>query len=43
MHNLGKISVDDRILRKPGKFTPEEFEEMKTHAEKGAKIITGIL
>lgn len=43
MHDLGKIAVDDRILRKPGKFTPEEFEEMKTHSEKGAKIISQIL
>lgn len=43
MHDLGKIAVDDRILRKPGKFTPEEFEEMKTHSKKGAKIISQIL
>jgi len=43
MHDLGKIAVDDRILRKPGKFTPEEFEEMKKHSEKGAEIVTQIL
>lgn len=43
MHDLGKIGVDDRILRKPGKFTPEEFEEMKTHSSKGAKIVAQIL
>lgn len=43
MHDLGKIGVDDRILRKPGKFTPEEFEEMKTHSSKGAKIVKQIL
>lgn len=43
MHDLGKIAVDDRILRKPGKFTPEEFEEMKKHSEKGAEIVAGIL
>ncbi len=43
MHDLGKISVDDRVLRKPGSFTPEEFEEMKKHSEKGAEIVTQIL
>ena len=43
MHDLGKIGVDDRILRKPGKFTPEEFAEMKTHSSKGAKIVGQIL
>ncbi len=39
MHDLGKIAVDDAILRKPGRFTPEEFEMMKTHAAKGAEIV----
>lgn len=43
MHDLGKIAVDDAILRKPGKFTPEEFEVMKSHAEKGVGIIRQIL
>lgn len=43
MHDLGKIAVDDRILRKPGKFTPEEFEQMKTHSAKGAKIVESVL
>lgn len=43
MHDLGKIAVDDSILRKPGKFTPEEFEEMKKHSEKGAEIIGQLL
>ena len=43
MHDLGKITVDDSILRKPGKYTPEEFEEMKKHSEKGAEIVTQIL
>lgn len=43
MHDLGKIAVDDRVLRKPGSFTPEEFEEMKKHSEKGAEIVTQIL
>ncbi len=43
MHDLGKIAVDDRILRKPGRFTDEEFEEMKKHSEKGAEIVAQIL
>lgn len=43
MHDLGKIAVDDVILRKPGKFTPEEFEIMKTHAEKGSTIVENLL
>lgn len=43
MHDLGKIAVDDRILRKPGRFTDEEFEEMKKHSEKGAEIVGRIL
>ena len=43
MHDLGKIAVDDAVLRKPGKFTPEEFEEMKKHAAEGARIVDKIL
>ena len=43
MHDLGKIAVDDVILRKKGRFTPEEFEIMKTHAEEGSKIVHTIL
>ena len=43
MHDLGKITVDDAILRKPGRFTPEEFEEMKKHAPEGARIVKQIL
>ncbi len=43
MHDLGKIAVDDAILRKPGRFTPEEFEEMKRHAPEGARIVHEIL
>lgn len=39
MHDIGKISVPDRILQKPGKLTFEEFEEMKKHASKGGDII----
>ena len=43
MHDLGKIAVDDAILRKPGRFTPEEFNVMKNHAAEGAKIVHNIL
>ncbi|MBO4540489.1 MAG: HD domain-containing protein, partial [Bacilli bacterium] len=43
MHDLGKIAVPDQILRKPGRFTPEEFAIMKTHAPEGARILTQIL
>ena len=43
MHDLGKIAVDDAVLRKPGKFTPEEFEKMKAHAAEGARIVNEIL
>ncbi len=43
MHDLGKIAVDDAVLRKPGRFTPEEFEKMKRHAAEGARVIHRIL
>ena len=43
MHDLGKIAVDDVILRKPGRFTEEEYEIMKSHAAKGAQIVKTIL
>ncbi len=43
MHDLGKIAVDDAVLRKPGRFTDEEFAVMKTHAAEGARIVHEIL
>lgn len=43
MHDLGKIAVKDEILRKPGKFTEEEYEEMKKHPAEGAKIVAEVL
>lgn len=43
LHDVGKIAVDDAVLRKPGKFTPEEFEKMKEHAPSGGVIIKRIL
>jgi len=39
MHDMGKISVIDTILNKPGKLNEEEYEMMKSHASEGAKII----
>ncbi|MGB9433928.1 MAG: HD domain-containing phosphohydrolase [Candidatus Acidiferrum sp.] len=39
LHDVGKIGVDDRVLKKPGSLTPEEFEIMKTHTTKGANIM----
>lgn len=41
MHDVGKIGIPDRILRKPGGLTREEFEIMKTHTEIGARILDG--
>ena len=43
MHDLGKISITDVIINKPGKLTEEEFDKMKTHAEEGEHIIDQII
>ena len=43
MHDLGKIAVPDAILQKPGKFTDEEYEKMKSHSAEGAKIVEEVL
>ena len=43
MHDLGKIAVDDAILRKPGSLTAEEREKMKAHAAEGARSVHEIL
>jgi putative nucleotidyltransferase with HDIG domain len=42
LHDVGKIGIDDRILRKPTALTEEEFEIMKTHPVKGATIMSAI-
>lgn len=42
LHDVGKIGVDDRIIRKPTALTEEEFEVMKTHPVKGAAIMSAI-
>ena len=41
MHDIGKIGIPDAILLKPGKFTPEEWEVMQTHATIGARLLEG--
>lgn len=43
MHDLGKIAVDDRVLRKKGKYTEEDYNEMKKHPSEGARIVRKIL
>jgi HD-GYP domain-containing protein (c-di-GMP phosphodiesterase class II) len=42
LHDVGKIGIDDRILRKPGALNDDEFEVMKTHPAKGAAIMGGV-
>ena len=42
MHDVGKISIPDSILNKPGRLTPEEFEVMKTHTIKGCELLEKI-
>lgn len=39
LHDIGKMSIDDAILNKPGRLTPEEFEVMKTHTTIGADML----
>lgn len=43
LHDFGKIAIPDAILNKPGKFTPEEYEEMKKHPVLGTAIVERIL
>lgn len=42
LHDVGKIGVDDAILRKPGRLTDEEFDEIKKHPSIGYQILSGI-
>ncbi|MBR5692112.1 MAG: HD domain-containing protein [Fibrobacter sp.] len=39
MHDLGKVSIPDAVLNKPGRFTDEEFAKMKSHAGEGEQIL----
>jgi HD-GYP domain-containing protein (c-di-GMP phosphodiesterase class II) len=43
LHDVGKITIPDRILLKPGSLTDEEFAEMKTHTTRGREIINTML
>jgi len=42
LHDVGKIAIEDSILRKPGRLTPEEFEKIKEHAVFGFKVFERI-
>lgn len=42
LHDVGKIGVSDAVITKPGRLTDEEFGQIKTHPEKGAKILQSI-
>lgn len=42
LHDIGKISIPDEILNKPGKLTPEEFEIIKTHSQTGADMLNSM-
>jgi putative nucleotidyltransferase with HDIG domain len=42
LHDVGKIGIDDEVLRKPGKLTEAEYEHIKTHAEIGFRILSDI-
>ncbi len=40
LHDVGKVGISDTILKKPARFTPEEFEVMKTHTKLGADLFS---
>ena len=42
LHDIGKISIPDAILTKPGKLTPDEFDVIKSHAQEGYKILKDV-
>lgn len=42
LHDIGKIGIDDKILNKPGRLTPEEFAEMKKHTIIGAEMLESL-
>lgn len=42
LHDVGKIGISDQVLRKPGKFTDAEFEEMKTHTVLGFNALNSV-
>ena len=42
LHDIGKIGIDDNVLRKPGPLTASEFEHIKTHPDLGCRILDGV-
>jgi HD-GYP domain-containing protein (c-di-GMP phosphodiesterase class II) len=42
LHDVGKIGVEDRILRKPGRLDPDELAQMRQHPEMGAHMLQGV-
>jgi HD-GYP domain-containing protein (c-di-GMP phosphodiesterase class II) len=42
MHDIGNLAIDDNLLKKPGKLTPEEFAIIKKHPELGYKILSPV-
>jgi HD-GYP domain-containing protein (c-di-GMP phosphodiesterase class II) len=42
LHDIGKIGVEDAVLRKPGALTPEEFAQIKQHPQLGYDILSGV-
>ena len=42
LHDIGKIGISECILNKPGRLTPQEFEEIKRHPELGVRIISDV-
>src|SRR6185436_648168 len=42
LHDIGKIAIDEQVLKKPGKLTPQEFELVKKHPELGYKILAPV-
>lgn len=42
LHDIGKIGIDDNVLRKPGSLTPEEFEHIQQHPGLGCRILEGV-
>ena len=42
LHDMGKISIPDAILNKPGRLTPEEFDIIKQHTVKGCEILQSV-
>jgi putative two-component system response regulator len=43
LHDIGKVAIPDRVLLKPGRLTPDEFEVMKSHTLRGAATLDAVL